>query len=261
MQRKRSRDPKIGWNRKAMSVRFCVGLNVFRGCSTHTKPYRPSFRVLTISTYKMGFDETTRFESDTNELGNVWSSFLMMITEIFYISGTMRQISRSHVISRFRPDLLPSLHKVTQIRHTFRQKKLWFCHFLSFWLKIMHIFICPEPRGPIELLKNAKNRFKIGFSEFPGRWHKYQNLVCIAKTSCLFRNALFYIAWQFSRLKKCFYLVIQKFYLKSVTLHLLKRNLTTHWDFRRERNNRHLYTYSLIKKKNAGASKYGHPHI
>ena len=27
-------------------------------------------------------------------------------------------------------------------------------------------FICPEPRGPTELLKNAKNRFKIGFSYF-----------------------------------------------------------------------------------------------
>src|ERR1700722_4617008 len=38
--------------------------------------------------------------------------------------GTLRQISRSHVISRFPPDLLPSLHKVTQIRHTFRQKTL-----------------------------------------------------------------------------------------------------------------------------------------
>src|ERR1700722_8117526 len=70
--------------------------------------------------------------------------------------GTIRQISRSHVISRFRSDLLPSLHKVTQMRHTFRLKRL----------KILLIFICPKPRGPTELLKNAKNRFQIGFSYF-----------------------------------------------------------------------------------------------
>ena len=70
---------------------------------------------------KVGFDETTRFCKWHKELGNVWSSFLMKITQIF---GTLRQISRSHVISRFRPDLLPSLHKVTQMRHTFRQKTL-----------------------------------------------------------------------------------------------------------------------------------------
>src|SRR3984957_8049582 len=46
----------------------------------------------------------------------------MTTTQIFYMPGTLRQISRSHVISRFRPDLLPSLHKVTQMRHNFRQK-------------------------------------------------------------------------------------------------------------------------------------------
>src|ERR1700722_15737021 len=30
----------------------------------------------------------------------------------------------------------------------------------------MLIFICPKPRGPTTLLKNAKNRFQIGFSYF-----------------------------------------------------------------------------------------------
>ena len=33
---------------------------------------------------------------------------------------------------------------------------------------ICPIFICPEPREPTELLKNAKNRFQIGLV-FPGR--------------------------------------------------------------------------------------------
>ena len=37
---------------------------------------------------------------------------------------TVRQISRSHVISKFPPDFLPSLHKVTQMRHTFCLKTL-----------------------------------------------------------------------------------------------------------------------------------------
>ena len=56
---------------------------------------------------------------------------------------------------------------------------------------IMLIFICPEPRGPTELLENAKNRFQIGLA-FPGKWHKNQNLVCIAKTSCLFEMHFMY---------------------------------------------------------------------
>ena len=48
-------------------------------------------------------------------------------------------------------------------------------------------FLCAFPIPPTELLKNAKNRFKIGLV-FLGKWHKYQNLVCIAKTSCLFET-------------------------------------------------------------------------
>src|ERR1700677_2233214 len=55
--------------------------------------------------------------------------------------GTLRQISRSHVISRFRPDLLPSLHKVTQMRHTFRLKTL-ILSFLELLVDDMLIFIC-----------------------------------------------------------------------------------------------------------------------
>ena len=100
--------------------------------------------------------------------------------------GTFIQTSRSHVISRFRPDLLPSLHKVTQMRHTFRQKTL-ILSLLELLVEDYAHFICPEPRGSTELLKNAKNRFQIGLV-FPGRWHKYQNLVCIVKTSCLFER-------------------------------------------------------------------------
>src|ERR1700723_1355994 len=79
--------------------------------------------------------------------------------------GTLRQISRSHVISRFRPDLLPSLHKVTQMRHTFRLKTL-ILSLLELPVEDYARFICPKPRGPTELLKNAKNRFQIGFSYF-----------------------------------------------------------------------------------------------
>src|SRR3984957_15125517 len=46
-------------------------------------------------------------------------------------------------------------------------------------------FYMPGTKGPTELLKNAKNRFQIGLV-FPGKRHKCQNLVCIAKMSCLF---------------------------------------------------------------------------
>src|ERR1700722_6891844 len=52
----------------------------------------------------------------------------------------------------------------------------------------MLIFTCPEPRGPTELLKNAKNRFQIGFSYFQEGDTNTKNLVCIAKTSCLFET-------------------------------------------------------------------------
>src|ERR1700722_20182950 len=46
----------------------------------------------------------------------------------------------------------------------FSSKNSDFVTFRAPGLKIMLIFICPEPRGPTELLKNAKNRFQIGFS-------------------------------------------------------------------------------------------------
>ena len=75
---------------------------------------------------------------------------------------------------KFPPDLLPSLHKVSQTRH-FSLIKSYFAT-LELLVDDMPIFICPEPRGPTELLKNAKNRFQIGLV-FPGRWHKYRNLV------------------------------------------------------------------------------------
>ena len=77
--------------------------------------------------------------------------------------GTLRQISRSHVISRFPPDLLPSLHKVTQMRHTFRQKTLILSLLELPVEDYAHFYMLrAEPRGPTELLKNAEKRFQIG---------------------------------------------------------------------------------------------------
>ena len=99
--------------------------------------------------------------------------------------GTMRQISRSYVISRFRPDLLPSLHKVTQMRHTFRQKTL-ILSLLELLVEDCAHFYMPGNLGdPLNCWKTQKTASKF-VSSFQEGDTNSKNLVCIAKTSYLF---------------------------------------------------------------------------
>ena len=123
--------------------------------------------------------------------------------------GTLRLISRSHVISRFRPDLLPLLHKVTQMRH-FSYKNSDFVTFRVPGLKTMLIFLCAKPRGPTELLKNAKNRFQVGLV-CPGRWNNYRNFCLHRENELSLRNTLlchhyeirFIVSSHDGRLRRC----------------------------------------------------------
>ena len=73
----------------------------------------------------------------------------------------MRQISRSHVISRFRPDLLPSLHKVTQMRHTFRQKNSDFVTFRAPGWRLCSFLYARNLGDPLNCWKTQKTASKL----------------------------------------------------------------------------------------------------